>query len=225
MLPKQFRDLRYDIFYRLLLRQRVPLVTLGETTHECHWTLCPEGLDARSIVYSGGVGNDITFEHALVKQFGCSVVMIDPSPTGLRTMSRPENRIPQFRFFPIALAGHDGSLNLATPIHSDEGSWYAQQGETGRLNVPCIDLLTLMQQNHHQHIDFLKIDIEGSEYEVIEDILRRRIPVRQICVEFHHHIIPGIKRTRTIRSILKLAGHGYRLVHHLAGNHTFVQAT
>lgn len=223
MLPKQLRDLRYDIFYRLLLRQDFPLLTLGDTINECHWTLCPEGLGTQSVVYSGGVGNDISFEHALVEQFGCSVVMIDPSPTGRQTMSRPENKIPQFRFFPVALGGHSGSLNLTSPMNSAEGSWYLQQGKPGELKVPCTDLLTLMQQNHHQHIDFLKIDIEGSEYEVVDDILRRHIPVRQICVEFHHHIIPGIKRTRTIRSILKLATHGYRLVHHLAGNHTFVR--
>ena len=223
MLPKKLRDLRFDVFYRLFERQDVPLMTLGETTNECHWTFCPEGLNAHSTVYSGGVGNDITFEHALVRQFGCSAVMIDPSPTGLKTMSQPENGIPEFRFFPVALTGHNGSLTLAPPIHSEEGSWYAQAGEAGKLEVPCTDLLSLMQQNHHDHIDLLKIDIEGSEYEVIDDILRRRIPVRQICVEFHHHLIPGVKRNQTIRSILKLVARGYRLIHHLAGNHTFVR--
>src|SRR5690242_2409203 len=131
LLPKKVRDVRSDVFYRLLMRPGFPLMTLGETINECHWTFCPEGLDAQSTIYSGGVGNDITFEHALVKAFGCSVVMIDPSPTGLQTMSRPENKIPQFRFFPTALAGRSGSLNLAQPINPDEGSWYAQSGETG----------------------------------------------------------------------------------------------
>jgi FkbM family methyltransferase len=199
-------------------------MTLGDTINECHWTFCPEGLNAQSIVYSGGVGNDISFEHALVKQFGCSVVMIDPSPTGLRTMSLPENQICQFRFFPVALANHNGSLSFVPPIHPEEGSWYVQPGKTGELSVPCTDLLSLMRQNHHDHIDLLKIDIEGSEYEVIENILQRRILIRQICVEYHHHLIPGIKRSQTIRSILKLAAGGYRLVDHLAGNHTFVRA-
>jgi len=197
-------------------------MTLGDTINECQWTFCPEGLNAQSIVYSGGVGNDISFEHALVKQFGCSVVMIDPSPTGLRTMSLPQNKLPQFRFFPVALSDHDGTLSFAPPIHPEEGSWYVRADKPGELSLPCTDLLSIMRQNRHDHIDLLKIDIEGSEYAVLEDILRRHIPVRQICVEYHHNLVPGVKRNQAIRSIVKLMMHGYKLVDHLAGNHTFV---
>src|SRR5216117_15515 len=95
------KDLRYRLFYGLLLCRRYPLLELGNRATGCSWRFCPNGLTAESIVYSGGVGRDITFEHALVQRFGCSVVLFDPSPTGLQTMSRPENQIPQFRFHPV----------------------------------------------------------------------------------------------------------------------------
>jgi FkbM family methyltransferase len=220
ILPKKIRDWRYAIFYGLVRRRGFPLLKLGQS---CYWTFCPKGLGARSVVYSAGVGKDITFEHALVKQFGCKVVLVDPSPTGRETMEQAENRIPEFKFFPVGLAGHPGTLSFAPPRHPQEGSWFAQGGQAATLELPCVDLCSLMQQNGHDHIDLLKIDIEGCEYEVIEDLLERRLPVRQLCVEYHHGILPEVRRSQTVRSILKLVRHGYKLLDHEGNNHTFLR--
>jgi FkbM family methyltransferase len=222
-LPKFIRDLRYRIFYRVMIKRGLPLLELGAG---CTWTFCPEGLNANSVVYSGGVGKDISFEHALVKQFGCSVILLDPSPTGVETMALPENRIPQFKFQPVALAAKAGTLKFAPPGCIDEGSWSMQRKDSATLEVPCTNLATLLKQNQHQHIDLLKIDIEGCEYEVIDDILEQRLPVRQLLVEFHHGNIhlPGIVRKHTVRAILKLRAAGYWLLDESGGNHTFLRA-
>src|SRR6266446_8320724 len=129
--PKDTRFRRRLIYVRhllkraLLIRRGYNLSTLGEISTGCSWTFCPEGLACHSIIYSGGVGNDISFEHALVKNFGCTVNLLDPSPTGLATMGRVENKIPQFRFFPVGLAGHCGKLRLAPPLDAREGSWFS----------------------------------------------------------------------------------------------------
>jgi hypothetical protein len=77
-------------------------------------------------------------------------------------------------------------------------------------------------RNGHREIDLLKIDIEGAEYGVLEQILRDRIAVRQLLVEFHHGIIPGIFGTSSMRSILKLISQGYHLIDVDGNNHTFV---
>jgi hypothetical protein len=111
---------------------------------------------------------------------------------------------------------------MAPPLVPQGDSWHARNDSTAKITVPCTDLLSLMRQNRHEHIDLLKLDIEGSEYEVIGDFLKRRIPVRQICTEFHHGILPGIRRTQTIRSILKLITRGYKLISMEGANHTFI---
>jgi len=218
---KKLRDLRYWIFYRLLLR-RAELVTLGAPTSICKWVICPVGLGCGSIVYSGGVGSDITFEHALVEKFGCDVILCDPSPTGLKTMALSANKIPQFHFCPLALAGSSGKLTLAADLDPAGNSWFASNEAAEKLEVPCTDLTDLMIRNHHDRIDLLKLDIEGSEYAVIDHLLKNRLPVRQICVEFHHRILPGIRRSETIRAMLKLIMRGYKLVDQTGANHTFV---
>src|SRR5262245_705576 len=122
MLPRYLRTLRYRLFYGLLMKRGVELVTLGDESRGIQWTICPIGLSARSIVYSGGVGTDISFEHALVQRFGCEVVLLDPSPMGLKTMALGENNISQFHFLPLALAGRAGSIKAGR--HPDDpASW------------------------------------------------------------------------------------------------------
>ena len=46
-------------------------------------------------------------------------------------------------------------------------------------------LLTIMQELKHPHIDLLKIDIEGCEYVVIDDIVKSGIRPSQFMVEWH----------------------------------------
>ncbi len=221
-LQKYLRDLRYKLFYGLALSRRYKLVTLGAPESICKWTICPTELGPHSIIYSAGVGSDITFEHALVQNFRCEVVLIDPSPTGLKTMELPENKIPQFRFFPVALSGRSGNLRLAPPMDAEGDSWFARTEAPGSVEVACEDVGSLMQRNGHSHIDLLKLDIEGCEYDVIESILEHRLPISQIAVEFHHGILPGFTRGQTIQTILKLITQGYTLVDQTGANHTFV---
>ncbi len=222
-LIRALKDIRYQAFYGLMQSRGWPLLELGERSTGCSWHFSPEGLNAQSIVYSGGVGRDVTFEHALVKRFGCSLVLFDPSPTGRETMSLPENQISQFKFHPVALSGHCGTLRFAPPQNAAEGSWFAHENVPGMVEVPAVDLATLMERNGHDHIDLLKIDIEGAEYEVLNHLLERRLNVRQVAVEFHHSNLPGIRRSQSIRAILKLRLAGYKLIDQSGNNHTFVR--
>jgi hypothetical protein len=104
-----------------------------------------------------------------------------------------------------------------------EGSWRPVDDYfEGVEKVPCRSLASLMWENGHEHIDLLKIDIEGSEYRVIEAMLADRLLVDQICVEYHHGMLPRIQRAQTIQSLLKLLGSGYRLIDQFGNNHIFI---
>src|SRR5439155_12486669 len=135
MLSKRLRDLRYRLFYGLLLNRRFELVTLCAPGSICPWTICPTDLNASSIVYGGGIGSDISFEHELVKKFGCEIVLFDPSPSGVQTMSLPENKIPQFHYFQLALAGRVGTLSMAPPMDPQGDSWVPRSDHTAKIEV------------------------------------------------------------------------------------------
>jgi hypothetical protein len=60
----------------------------------------------------------------------------------------------------------------------------------------------------HKHIDVLKMDIEGSEYDVIEDIINSNISITQILVEFHDRLFEnGYQKSIKIINALKLKGY------------------
>ncbi len=72
---------------------------------------------------------------------------------------------------------------------------------------------TIIQMFGHQKIDILKMDIEGAEYAVIDDLLLSEdLNINQLLIEFHH-FFPGISKGKTNSSIRKLQKHGYKLFH------------
>ena len=70
-------------------------------------------------------------------------------------------------------------------------------------------LKQVMKVNNHKYLDLLKMDIEGAEYDVLNDIINQSIQIDQIVVEFHPHLIKnGKKKTQNI--IERLNQNGYK---------------
>jgi FkbM family methyltransferase len=185
-----------------------------------HWTLITQALPTRPVVFSAGVGRDMTFELDMARRFGATVHMFDPSQTGRETASRAENQRELVHFHAIGWAGLDGDV----PFHpaGADGSLSKPEGECTGERLPCRRVPTLMRDLGIAKLDLLKMDIEGFEYEVLDDILAARVPVDQICLEFHH-FLPGIPYSRTLSSILALWRAGYVLIHKTRCDYTFAR--
>jgi len=157
------------------------------------------------IVYSLGIGEDISFDLALIHRFGVNIHAFDPTPRvkiWLSSQAIPE----QFHFHDIGIAHFDGQAVFYLPRQSDFVSHSvipARQYAQDSIQVPVIRLITAMRRLGHARIDILKIDIEGEEYAVIEDLVKERIPVQQILIEFHHRLSSiGTGKTRRVLSLL-----------------------
>ena len=144
--PKDTRFRRRLIYARhlllsaLVMRRGYPLRTFGQKSTGCSWTFCPQGLGRDSVVYSGGVGNDVTFEHELVRAFGCSIYLLDPSPTGRGTHGiAGKTRFLSSTTCRSAWREAAGTLQLAAPIHADEELVLRGGGQPGNavVEVPC----------------------------------------------------------------------------------------
>jgi FkbM family methyltransferase len=188
------------------------------------WTCEVDHINSASVVVCAGVGLAITFERALVDHTGCRILVLDPSPTGIETMAQPAYQNPRIVFMPIGLAGQDGPFGFAPPDQLAEGFWKAGT-RSGKSVFPCRSISSLMKEHGWEHIDLLKMDIEGFEYAVLDDILSHRLDVRQICVELHYDKQIDIPQTRLqlLRYILRMLAAGYRLVHWTNAEFTFVR--
>ncbi len=162
-----------------------------------------------AIVYSLGVGEDISWDLALIHRYGVTVHAFDPTPRvkeWLSSQTLPE----QFHCHEIGIADFEGEADFYLPPRPDFVSHsviHARQYSHESIRVPMIRLSTAMQGLGHGRIDILKMDIEGAEYAVLEDIIRKKIRVGQILVEFHHRLSSvGTGKTKRILSLLESYG-------------------
>ena len=189
------------------------------------WTFCPDSINEESVIYSFGVGSDISFDLQLMERFNLQVHAFDPSP-GSVSWIKKQDLPDEFHFYPYGLAATDGEISFAEPTAPGVHSLFATNSgeklvEALKQHVlPVHRLPTIVKKLGHPGIDILKMDIEGAEYEVIDDIIKMQIPVKQVLIEFHHrfaHI--GLKRTR--QAISKLNEAGYKIFHVSASGEEF----
>jgi FkbM family methyltransferase len=168
------------------------------------------------VAYCAGVGKAMTFEVELAKMTRQPVLVFDPSPTGVQTAAKTEKH--NFEFFPVGLAANPGILQFSVPADPEEGSYSMSQGNLETVSLECYDLPTIMSRNGDTRIDLLKMDIEGFEFDIVNQILDQTIPVRQLCVEFHRWLRPGA----TLKTMARLYRAGYRIIYKQYGDFTFL---
>ena len=200
-----------DVYFRP--DEQVPVELLGGRPGDGYggWFLAPQPLGPQSIVYSLGIGTDISFDLALIKRYGCTIHAFDPTPESQQWLAGQQ--LPgQLVIHAYGIAARDGQLSFHQA--SSEGWVSLQQTRytsPATIALPVKRLATIMQELGHTQLDLLKMDIEGAEYEVLADLLGQNIPCRQLLVEFHHRNLPdGITQTR--RTISQLRAAGYQLV-------------
>jgi len=183
--------------------------------------VCPEGLDAGSVVYSFGIGEDISFDRAMIERFGVTIHAFDPTPRSIEWVRTQD--VKALVLHEYGLADYDGAASFTSPENPEHISHtlLPREGATReRVEVEVRRLSTIARELGHERIDVLKMDIEGAEYGVIEDLLASGMPIRQILMEFHHHL-PGVPLLRTERAITELNRAGYRIFDASDSGHEF----
>jgi hypothetical protein len=112
----------------------------------------------------------------------------------------------------VALAGSDGELDLYYDQNqpaSARASLTAVRGGAVAVRVRAARLSTFINET----VDFLKIDIEGAEVEVLQELAAsgKMNQIRQMVIEFHHHVTPNDDRMARFLNILEEQGYGYQL--------------
>jgi FkbM family methyltransferase len=96
-----------------------------------------------------------------------------------------------------------GSLNMST-----------KQKKMSKQNQKVKAIL--LSKHINKDVDFLKIDIEGSELEVLEELSNagKLNYVSQMVIEYHHHIESESDIFSRMLRILEDAGYGYQIESH-----------
>ncbi len=145
------------------------------------WICDPQSLSKATVVYSFGVGDNISFDMDMAGMFGCDVHMFDPSPSVAANFDH-------FKSGESLGKGHLSYHPLGLgPVSTVAGRQWDLVIEGKRCEARS--LADIAGALNHTHVDILKIDIEGGEFASLQQMLAARtldsLQVKQLLVEFH----------------------------------------
>jgi FkbM family methyltransferase len=187
-----------------------PLVHLGSDWSG--WDIPDDLVKADWTAYCVGAGDDVSFDLELIARYGCLARTFDPSEEFRDRALAQAAGDPRFSFLAVAVSPEDGPLRMydgedpSVDYHSAANLF----GTKPVAEFPGRTLPSLMQEYGDEHLDLLKLDVEGLEYEVLRDLDLAELGVRILCVELHH-----TASVRDAHELLDDLEHqGFRLVHH-----------
>jgi FkbM family methyltransferase len=192
------------------------------------WVVPTDLLDANSICYCVGCGEDISFDLGLIDEFNCHIFGFDPTPRAIDYVKKKIAGCDRYHFFDVGLWDQTDILKFYVPKNRDHVSHSVinLQKTSDYFEAKVDRLSQIMQANGHHHLDLLKLDIEGAEYKVIQSILQDQLDIKILCIEYDECFNPLDRnyKQRVRESVNSLINAGYTLVCiQQDGNYTFVK--
>lgn len=170
--------------------------------------------DPPCLVYDFGIRAQPQFGATVARVFGCEVHAIDPSPVSTEWWKSDDVKqlrdLPNYHFHTYGAGGTDGVVTLKEynwgqvsilryPSHvldckkEGEANCDLNYHESKSFQLPVKTLPTVIKELGHvgRTIDILKVDVEGSEYAFLENLLDLTAGcpdfIKQISLEWHHY--------------------------------------
>lgn len=177
------------------------------------WPLLQDYTPNSPLIFSFGVGEDVSFDLAAIQKLSAVVHAFDPTPRSLKWVKK-QNFPDGFNFYPIGIADHDGVASFHAPENDEYVSFSVSPAdiiESGQvISAPVNTLSKIITDLKCRTPDVLKLDIEGFEYTVLPNILAGTHKPAQLLVEFHHGMY-GFSNENTLACVLQLKQNGYLL--------------
>ena len=172
------------------------------------WVVDMDSIQDGDTIISGGVGEDISFDEALLKEKNVKIVFIDPTEKSHRFM---ENNLPEGSI--LLKNAIEKNSNDTIKIFKNTNPNYVSESVSQTHDMVGddyheVETIGMKDIIEKYNPSFIKIDIEGSEYNVLEDCSG----VKQICVEFHHHCMTDKSFNDTFQLVSKMKQNGYDII-------------
>jgi FkbM family methyltransferase len=167
------------------------------------WPVCTNLLPSSPLVYSFGIGPDISFDVSMVQDFGAkSVFCYDPTVdkdhfAKLVATYNSSNISDQLHFSQIGIGESNGIIKFFKSENPKIGSLVSTPGLKGyqtqpHITAPVLELSSLVAMNRHEWVDLVKMDVEGAEFDIFSAMLDvNKLPTSQILIEFHARMLPN----------------------------------
>ena len=206
-------------------------------------------LDKNSIVYSGGVGEDMSFDLKLEDKYKCKIFLIDPTQRAIKHYEEVKkfyntkinnfsgNIQPDYLYNIIDLnPDFDNYTYINKGLYKEKTTlkFYKQNNpdyvsQSLVLNmfgneydeVEVDSIKNIMNKYNHSKIDLLKLDIEGSEIDVLNQMLDDEIYPTYLCIEFDLLLKNKDPNQLTQKLVSRLHENNYKILENKNLNITF----
>jgi FkbM family methyltransferase len=158
------------------------------------------------------IGMAILFFKALYPE--ARITAFEPAPWACAAIEETirANGLRDVAVHNAALADAEGTLELFhDPAHPGSAvmSVFRDRMPGEPMRVPAVCLSRYLTGP----VDFLKLDVEGSELAVLRDLVASGAigQIRQMVIEFHHHMNPAVDILSECLALLEQNGFGYQL--------------
>ncbi len=152
---------------------------------------------------------------------GWQGIMVEPNPVAFKNMNKAMEDYPNVITLQCAVSDYDGTIQLGvakqdypdasirgmSSIMSDNHkggrifeyeSWSKEEYLDKIIEVPCKRLDTILYDNAITTIDFLKLDVEGHEMNIMEDYTW---DIKPTFIKMEHKHIDDIKAVGILQSL------------------------
>jgi len=208
-------------------------------------------LSSTDVCLLAGAGEDVSFDCALAMRYPCIIHIFDPTPRAIAHFTAlsaavaaakpfaplsagggPPYQInaevfSRMSFHPFGLVAQDTEMRFYAPRNPEyvSHSILNLKKTTEFFTAPVKRVESILKELAISRIALMKIDIEGAEYQVIEDMIATRTLPRILCVEFDeiHNPLDSAAQNRIEQYIKMLEHAGMRHIVTDVANMTFIQ--
>ena len=157
---------------------------------ECSW----EFAQPPRIILDAGAYTGLSTAYFAARYPDALVIAVEPSTSNFELLIRNVATFNNVRAINAALWNESGALVLTDPGWGPWGFSVREPGGAESATVRAVTIPDIMQECAVEHVDLLKLDIEGSEKEVLSDSASWIKHVTAISVELHDRFKPGCTR-------------------------------
>ena len=146
----------------------------------------PVGVDVRHLIDGGANIGLFSVWHSALPNLE-DVILIEPDPKNLELLRQNARDEARFTIIPVALSDRTGEAYFEV-AEANTGHLAGMPGHAssqGRFQVSCKRLADVVPAHWKMEHTWLKLDIEGAEYEVLGDAIASNIKPAAISLEIH----------------------------------------
>ena len=171
------------------------------------------GLSGTPVIIDIGANVGYFSLFMFAKNRGAHIYAYEPIPKNFALLNtyQQENKALSFQIFNIAVSGNEGSISLtydSQDSFTTSASIFSRHENTDQIDVDCVTLESIMQSNHLDRVDLLKLDCEGAEYDILYNTSGAVFDqIEHITLEAHS----GERKNENVIELAKfLSGEGFK---------------